>query len=338
MAKELTTIPKLFLLALATVIIGGILIKLDYDKALTSPNSDSDDKISFEIADGESVEQILTNLEADGLIKGRWVNYIKFYLRQKDLATSIQAGIYEIPKNLNIVELIETLQTGKSPDIWVTIPEGLRKDEIAERLNEEISKHSTTDFSKTEFLNLSVDSTYIQTLGLPSEVKDLEGYIFPDKYAFSPEVNTEEVMTKMVENFKTKVGTNDSYDDIIIASLIEREGYDNTDRPVISGIIQKRLAEGWQLGLDVSLLYYLKTWDEGEITEQDLKENHPYNTRVRVGLPPTPICSPGLQSINAMRNPIETEYYYFIRGNDSVTHYAVTYEQHLSNVANYLNN
>ena len=338
MFKELTSITKLFILALITVVVGGVIIKMDYDKALTTPNSESTDKITFEISDGESVEQILTNLEEDGLIKGKWINYIKYYLRQKELATSIQAGIYEIPQNLNIVELIETLQTGMNPDIWVTIPEGLRKDEIAERLNNEISKHSTTNFSTTNFLALTTDAAYISTLELPSDVNNLEGYIFPDKYAFSPEVTTKEVLTKMVENFKTKVGTNDSYNDIIIASLIEREGYDNTDRPIISGIIQKRLAEGWKLGLDVSILYYLKTWDEGEITQDDLQDNNPYNTRVVVGLPPTPICNPGLQSINAMRNPVETEYYYFIRGNDAITHYAVTYDQHLSNVANYLDN
>ena len=338
MFKELTSITKLFILALITVVVGGVIIKLDYDKALTTPNSDNTDKIAFEISEGETVEQILSKLEEEGLIKGRWINYIKYYLRQGGLATSIQAGTYEIPQNLNIVELIETLQTGKNPDIWVTIPEGLRKDEIAKRLNDELSTHSTTSFSTTEFLALTTDTTYISTLGLPSEVNNLEGYIFPDKYAFAPEVTTEEVLTKMVENFKTKVGTDDSYDDIIIASLIEREGYDNTDRPVISGIIQKRLSEGWKLGLDVSILYYLKTWDEGEITEADLQDNNPYNTRVVVGLPPTPICNPGLESINAMRNPVQTEYYYFIRGNDSITHYAVTYEQHLSNVANYLDN
>ena len=338
MFKNLKSLSKLFLLALATVVIGGIFIKLDYDKSLVTPNSDSTDKITFEIKDGETVDQILTKLSEDNLIKSRWINYIKFYLRQKELATSLQAGTYEIPQNLNILELVETLQTGKNPDIWITIPEGLRKDEIAERLNTELSKHSTADFSTTTFLSLTTDVTYIQTLELPAEVKNLEGYIFPDKYAFAPEVTTKEVLTKMVENFKTKVGTKDSYNDIIIASLIEREGYDNNDRPIISGIIQKRLAEGWKLGLDVSILYYLKTWDEGEITQADLQDNNPYNTRVVVGLPPTPICNPGLQSINAMRNPVKTEYYYFIRGNDAITHYAVTYQQHLTNVAKYLNN
>ena len=140
-----------------------------------------------------------------------------------------------------------------------------------------------------------------------------------------------------LENFKTKVGTEDSYEDIIFASIVEREGLDNTDRPIIAGIVMKRYDEGWKLGLSTTVLYYYKTWDEETLTTEDLEDTgNPYNTYALAGLPPTPICNPGLESINAVRNPVESEYYYFIRGNDNVTHYGVTHQDHVENIENYL--
>lgn len=332
MFKGIKSIIKLFFLALITVGIGIVAIKLNYDKTLDTPNSEQTEKIEFTITEGETVEQIINKLVELDLLKDKWSYYVKYYIRAEELTNSIQAGIYEIPMDLNIKELINTLQTGMNAAQWITLPEGLRKDEIAGRLEKELNSH----FSSIDFLALTNDSTYISGLGLPAEVKDLEGYIFPDRYAFDETATANEVLTIMVENFKKKVGTKDSYDDIIIASLVEREGYDLTDRPVIAGIITKRNEEGWKLGLDVTILYHLKTWDEGEITVQDLADNNPYNTRVVVGLPPTPISNPGLESINAMRNPIKTDYYYFLRGNDSITHYGITYQDHLVNIEKYL--
>lgn len=332
--KGIKTIVKIFLLALITVIAFAVYIKIDYSKALTTPNSDDTSKVSLEIESGETTEDILNSLVEKGLLKESWINYAKLYLKLKDLSSSLQAGTYTLPKNLTIKEIIETLQNGRDPDIWVTVPEGLRKDEVADRLKEEIPT-----FSKDKFLSLTTNQEFINTLGLTVELKDLEGYLFPDKYAFSPEVTEENIIKKMIENFKAKVGTEDSYEDIIFASLVEREGFDNTDRPIIAGIIIKRYEEGWKLGLDVSVLYYLKTWDHEILNthpEYLTDTSNPYNTRALIGLPPTPICNPGLESINAVRNPVETEYYYFIRGNDNVTHYGITQQDHEENIENYL--
>ena len=105
---------------------------------------------------------------------------------------------------------------------------------------------------------------------------------------------------------------------------------------MITGIILKRYNEGWTLGLDTTTLYYLKTWDESKITENDLKANNPYNTRIVAGFPPTPICNPGLESINAARNPVNSTYYYFISDLTGVMHYARTAAEHNNNVNQYL--
>ena len=208
---------RIFLFALVTVIIATIVIKLDYDKALRTPNSDSQEKVIVQIDQGATVEQILTKLVDQGVIQEKWLTYVKLYLKQENLAAKLQAGTYELPKNLSIKEVIDSLQNGKNPDIWVTIPEGLRKDEIADILNQELSKADTTNFSKEEFLRLTTDKAYIQTLGLTVNISDLEGYLFPDRYAFPITTKTSDTIDKMVKNFITKVGTADTYDQIILA-------------------------------------------------------------------------------------------------------------------------
>ena len=330
--KGIRSTVKIFILALLTVIAIGVMIKLDYNKALKTPNSDDSSKISLEIEEGETTNDILNSLIEKGLLKEKWVNYVKMYLKIKDLSSSLQAGTYNLPKSLTIIEIIETLQNGRDPDNWVTIPEGLRKDEIADRIAKE-----APNFSKETFLALTTDQTFISTLELPVELTDLEGYLFPDKYAFHPEAIEEEIIKTMVENFKTKVGIEDSYEDIMFASIVEREGFDNEDRPVIAGILIKRHEEGWKLGSSVTVLYHFKSWDEEILSTEDLADtSNPYNTYALVQLPPTPICNPGLESIEAMRNPVETNYYYFIRGKDNITHYGVTLEDHNNNIANYL--
>lgn len=326
---------RIFLFALVTVIIATIVIKLDYDKALRTPNSDSQEKVIVQIDQGATVEQILTKLVDQGVIQEKWLTYVKLYLKQENLAAKLQAGTYELPKNLSIKEVIDSLQNGKNPDIWVTIPEGLRKDEIADILNQELSKADTTNFSKEEFLRLTTDKAYIQTLGLTVNISDLEGYLFPDRYAFPITTKTSDTIDKMVKNFITKVGTADTYDQIILASIVEREGFSDQDRPIIAGIFIKRLEEGWLLQACATVLYPLKDWKH-EITDADKESDSPYNTYKKPGLPPTPICNPGLESINAVRNYKKTDYYYYIHDNNAIVHYAKTLEEHNANINQYL--
>jgi len=334
MFKQMRSIVRIFLLALITVVVAGIIIKLDYSHALKTANSDSSDKMIVTIEEGETVDQILQTLTGQGLMNERWANYFKVYLRLNDLASKLQAGTYNIPKNLSIIELIQTLQNGKAPETWVTIQEGLRKDQIADILVQNIGG----TFSKETFLALTTNQEVIKAFGLNADVTDLEGYLFPDKYAFAPNVTEQEVITRLVETFKTKIGVNDTYQTIILASIVEKEGRNANDRAIIAGIVLKRFNEGWTLGLDTTILYYLKTWDEKLITVQDLTDNNPYNTRVVTGFPPTPICNPGLESINAARNPVNSTYYYFISDSEGEMHYARTSAEHQRNINQYISN
>lgn len=310
-------------------------VKLDYDRALSNPNSDSEEKSIIEIKEGETVQNILDSLIESELLKERFVYYAKFYLRINDLGTRLQAGVYELPKNLSLKELIDALQSGRSQDVWILIPEGLRKDEIAQIVGNELGKYTPSNFSISEFLSLTTDTTFIESLGLAVNVSDLEGFLFPDRYAFPREIDSRGVIEILVENFKTKVGDEYSYQDIILASIVEREGYNGNDRPTIAGIIIKRFNEGWLLQTDATLLYPVKDWKH-IITAQDKDDDNPYNTYKKIGLPPTPICNPGLQSIKAVWEPVESAYYYYIHDTDGNPHYGRTLDEHNSNVNKYL--
>ena len=328
---------KIFLLALVTVGVITLLAKLNYDSVIEKPNSDDSERITIQISSGESVDTIISKLVNAGILKESWSRYFKMYLKLNDLSAKIQAGTYEIPKNLNIKEIAQTIQKSKGLDLWITIPEGLRKDEIARILAQDLKSGGNDIFDENKFLSLTNDPEYISSLGFQYTLVDLEGFLFPDKYAFSVEETTEQVLTKLIDNFKSKVGTNDTYEDIIIASMVEREGYTSEDRPMIADIIKRRYAEGWLLQIDATLLYPRKDWKH-VITKSDKEEDNPYNTYKLQGLPPTPICNPGLQAINAVRNPKSNEYYYYIHDTNGYAHYAKTYTEHDINIQKYLSN
>ena len=330
--KSKTSGKRLLLFFLILIGIGIALVVTDYKRNLSVPNSSSDEKVRIEITEGESVTNILQYLLEEGLITKKNYYYAQVYLKLNNLGATLQAGVYDLPKNLTIVELIETLQYGRNEEIWVTIPEGLRKDEIAELVNNELASEN---FSSEKFLALTEDATFIETLELGVEIDNLEGFLFPDKYSFPADIDTEGVILKLVENFKTKVNKEYTYEDIILASIVEREGYNGNDRPIIAGIILKRFKEGWLLQTDATLLYPLKDWKQ-TITQELKEDNNPYNTYKNIGLPPTPICNPGLQSIQAVWNPTETNYYYYIHDNDGNPHYAETLDEHDENINRYL--
>ncbi|MDX9738817.1 MAG: endolytic transglycosylase MltG [Candidatus Dojkabacteria bacterium] len=329
------TIIKIFLLALLTVVIGAFFIKKSYYSTLETPNSDSSEKVVLEIEKGEPLESIIDDLITAGVLKEKWATYFEIYIKLNKLAPKIQAGVYDIPKNLNIKEIAQMIQSSKEQGVWITIPEGLRKDEIANIIASEYEKIDGTNFSKEEFLRLTEDPQYIQSLAIPYPLTDLEGFLFPDKYSFSVNTDTQSILGILLTNFKNRVGFTDTYEDIIVASMVEREGYTSEDRPMIADIIQRRNKEGWLLQIDATLLYPKKDW-KSPITVADKQDDNPYNTYKRQGYPPTPICNPGLAAINAVRNPKPNQYYYYIHDASGNPHYAETLTEHNQNVQKYL--
>jgi len=326
----------LFIIILLGVGATAFYLKTNYDKALTTPNSDITETIEFEVQTGESMDSITTRLIEAGLLKAEYKNYFLYYVRTNELYPLFQAGTFYIPQNLTLTEIATTLQTAGLPEVWITIQEGLRKDEIADILAESFSAYPEAIFNKDEFIALTTDVNYISTLGLniPNNA-DLEGFIFPDRYLFPVDISTQEVMDYMIQNFKNRVGADYTYEDIIMGSILEREGRTSEERRMIADILYRRLDEGWYLGLCSTVSYVYKDWTT-EITYDKIANESIYNTYNHLGLPPTPICNPGLASIQDAQNPTSNEYYFFLHEDNGTIHYAVTEYEHEVNKETYL--
>ena len=171
-----------------------------------------------------------------------------------------------------------------------------------------------------------------------------EGFLFPDTYFFYPNVSPEEVLQTLRSNFERKMLTikkgfgslNANFEDIIImASIVEREANRTEDRKIIAGILWKRLRDGMPLQVDAPF-YYLLGKASSELTLNDLREDSPYNTYTRKGLPVAPISNPGLGAILDTINPTETKYWSYLSDSNGNTHYAPTLEQHVENRNKYL--
>jgi len=328
-----------FSLLICTILI-AVFAYYSYNNAISKPNSESQTNVVFSIQSGEGIRTIADKLVEKELLPENRKQFFLLYLKLGDLIPKIQAGSFNIPKNLTIIELAEMLQDGRSSEIWVQIPEGIRKDEIADVIAEEF-ENNNVEFSKEEFLALTVDTEYIDSLDLEvtsadrAKINDLEGFLFPDKYLVSKEATPKDIIEKMIANFNSKVKKSITYDQLIIASMLEREGYNSEDRKIIADILNRRIEEGWLVQVDAAFLYYYKDWKH-QISVDEKKEDHPYNTYLHLGLTPTPISNPGAVSLDAAMNPTKNKYYFYIHEADYTPHFAVTLDEHINNINKYL--
>lgn len=313
----------IFLLVLFLGGIGGYVWWNDslgpVDTANTAPEM-------FVINSGESVRSVASRLSKDGFIRSPTAFFILIKLMGID--DNLQAGDFRLHRGMNSRQIAEELTHG-IVDVWVTTLEGWRVDEIATKLAKEL------DIPEREFLRVAQ-----------------EGYMFPDTYLV-PKTATAGAVAKLFrDNFDSKI-TQQMRDDlakqnltldqgVILASIVEREGRSDEDRPVIAGILLKRLREDWPLQADATLQYILgyqpaeKTWWKKTLYNEDKEIESPYNTYANTGLPPGPISNPGLSAFRAVTYPRETEYWFYLHDPSGAVHYAVTYEEHQANIAEYL--
>lgn len=294
--------------------------------SLPVDKNNPDPKI-FVIKPGEGLNLIINNLDKENLIRNKVVFYL--IVKQLGIEKTIQAGDFRLNQTMNAFQIAENLTHG-TLDIWVTIIEGLRKEEIAGIFNKAL------DLPESEFVNLTD-----------------EGYLFPDTYLVPKESTVEDVKKILTDNFETrydsalrnqarKQGLTDDQV-IILASLVEKEGKLDADRLEVASIILKRYLNDWNLQIDATIQYALgyqsdeKTWWKKNLTREDIQMDSPYNTYKYTGLPPGPICSPGLSSIKAVvQADPSTPYWYYISDKSSKMHYAVSLEEHNENIRRYL--
>lgn len=290
-------------------VVGGLALILSiYFYSLTRPVSGDAAQQEFEIKKGESVKAIASNLKDAGLLKSPL--YFRLIVREQGL--SLQAGHYQLSPSLSPKIIASTLTKGFAQDKKLTIPEGFRSEQIAE----------TAGLGIKDFLTAA---------------KGLEGQLFPDTYYIKQGITSSELVTILHDNFVKKVGPIDEQT-LILASLVERETKGDTEKPVVAGILNKRLLAGWPLELDATIQYALgkpgNWWPDTTLLDRKIKS--PYNTYLHAGLPPAPIGNPGLTSINAARNPLSSQYWFYLHDKNGVIHYAATLEEHNQNIAKYI--
>ena len=315
---------KRLITAVVSLIVFGFVALFWWQNGLLPANSTDKTAKIFIVKNGEGVREIANNLKKEGLIK----DPIVFFLlaRQKGFDKQIQAGDFRLNPSMNALEIAKTLTHG-TLDIWVTIPEGVRAEEIADILKNKIPTYKDS---------------------WRAELNKNEGYLFPDTYLIPKDADINLVISLLRNNFDSKYSTlNISQNGlnkeqiVIIASLIEREARYDKDRPLIGSVILNRLNIGMKLDIDATVQYALgyqedeKRWWKKNLTSEDLKLKSPYNTYLVAGLPPTAISNPGLQSIKAAINPAKTNYFFYMTDKNGVTHYAETIEEHNANIKKY---
>ena len=304
-------------------IIVGLLLAY---KSQTSPVLKEAEFKTFTITPGQSSSEIGKNLKKEGLIKNSIV--FNLFVRLNNLAEKIQAGSFKLSPSMSLSEIGNQLTTGTF-DVWITIPEGFRNEEIAQRLNEKLG------IKEEDFLKIAE-----------------EGYMFPDTYLVPKESTAANIVSILRENFDRKFSDElkqmvtsrglTEKEVIILASIVEREALFAEDRPIVAGILLNRQNIAMALEADATVQYALgyseeeKTWWRKNLTEEDLRVNSQYNTRRHAGLPPGPICNPGLSAIQAVINPAETDYLYYLSDKEGKMHYAVSLEEHIENINQYL--
>lgn len=335
-------------------VVGFLFLRSYYYKEIEIQNSDSTEVVELTILQGEGARDISKKLYDNDLIRNADIFYI--YIRLNNIGPDIQAGNFEIPKNLTIIEVAQTIQKAAGNDIWITIREGLRIDEVANELEKAFLKVEDSNFDKEEFLDMVTEpDKYNLEIDFVNQYKkadeSLEGFLYPAKYNVEKSITAKELVQLFVNTLEEKLGEenldkiNDSnfsvYETLTLASIIEREAKTSDERYMISDILQKRMFDGLEDGTkllqtDATLLYEVKDWEE-PITIQMKESDSPYNTYKFQGLPPTPICNPRLESILAVIQPKGNDYLYYLHDNNGEIHYAKTFEEHENNVRCFIN-
>jgi len=308
--RLLKIILALFLLLLAATVPFFIYV--------TTPVTPREFLLSIE--KGMTLKQITAKLETQGILQHPWLFLTYAHLLRKE--GKLKAGEYFFDKPVSPHEVLDILVEGKVYALKVQLIEGWTLDQIADYL--ESIPFKEPNF-KEEFLRLARDKT-------------LEGYLFPNTYYLSPNIKILDMLGTLVKEFEKKYQEAmtdlkgitplfSKHQIITLASLIEKETGLESERPLISSVFYNRLAKKMPLASDPTVIYGLKNFS-GDIRNVDLKNPHPYNTYVHSGLPPGPICNPGLNSIKAALYPAATDFLYFVSKKDGTHHFSKTAEEH----------
>ena len=324
------------------------------EEQLIIPASDDPRPRPFTINPGEPARYIAARLAAAGFILDS--DLFDLYLRVEKLDRNIEAGHFMLAETMTIPEIANELQQARFEEVPVTIPEGFRAEEIAERLAENLvidSERFLTAVRRPQSLDLGDGYDFLNDL---PDGASLEGYLFPDTYRFPVNASGPEiVLASMLDNFANRVGAEglsggssgmSGHELITLASIVEREAVQDDERPLIASVYINRLNNscsdvgGRYLQADPTVQYAKGTtgnwWWKPQTIEEYAQVESLYNTYLHPGLPPGPIASPGLRAIEATSNPSQTTYCFFLATGDEGRHvFAQTLAEHNRNYSIY---
>lgn len=282
--------------------------------------------VVIKIKKGSSVKKIARQLADANVVANRWV--FEIYLRATGQSARLKAGEYEFEEGLTLTGVIDKMVAGRVKRYRLTIPEGYNLNEICALLVDK--KLMTSDVCRKQAMRVGL-------LKEPEGVTNLEGYLFPDTYFYDSDYTPAGLIEQMVALFYKKLGDErvrkakemglSVHELVTLASLVEKETAVENERPLIAAVFLNRLKKGMLLQTDPSVIYGIQHFD-GNLTRKQLETDTPYNTYTRPGLPPGPIASPGLDAIDAVLNPAQTDYLYFVAKGDGSHYFSKTIGEH----------
>lgn len=315
----------LILLGLTAIFAFGFL--LYYREGTLPVDRKSQESKIFVVRPGENLNTIANNLADEKLIRNKVIFY--FVVKRMGIEKTIQAGDFRLSHSMDANEIAKALTHG-TLDVWLTLIEGLRKEEVAQMVSQNL------DIPETEFLKYA-----------------REGYLFPDTYLVPKNATAGSIIKIFEDNFNAKFSEelrekarkkNLTADQVVtLASLVEREARFNEDRGGVADVLLARLEKNMKLDIDATVQYVLgyqpeeKSWWKKELTFADLEIDSPYNTYKNAGLPPGPIANPGLATIQAIVEAnAYSPYLFYVSDKSGHLHFARNIEEHNENVRKYL--
>lgn len=340
--------------AIAGVVVGVALIallavvvvpRLFGNNASTSGDTQevvAGNQVTISVPDGSGADVVAQLLYDNGVIASK--SEFLATVRRTQTEASLKSGAYTLVTGDSLENIVNLLTTGPNAMAGaLTVPEGYTISQIAAAVEQTLGISADDFTAQAKASNYAADYPFLADVSNDS----LEGYLFPKTYSFPDEgVTADTVIRAMLDQYQTEVagidfdaavaaiqeryGVSVNEDDIVtMASVIEREAANDDQRTTVASVFYNRLEDNMMLQSDATLVYELGR----QVTADDLKVDSDYNTYTRYGLPPTPICSPSLSSIQAAAYPADTEYLYFYLDGD-YSAFSVTYDEHMAAIAN----
>ena len=306
-----------------------------YSSGLNAVSANAAAEMQVVIPRGSSLKAIADILKKENIIRDSLV--FELYCQLNDRSDSIKAGKYSISSSMRVPEIVEVIVSGKAivDTLKFTIPEGYKLEQIVEKLSslgvvskEEIE--SALDAKKYDYGFISQ---------IPDREKKLEGYLIQDTYEIYKDTTAQAIIDNLLERFdeifteeyKSRAKELDMTMDqvVVLASIIEREAKLDNERKTISAVFHNRLKKNMMLQSCATVQYLFKE-QKDVLSYKDLEIQSPYNTYINAGLPPGPIASPGLKSIEAALYPEDTDYLYFVARDDGSHIFTRTYGEHIN--------